>query len=69
MGANQLTLNNVELGPIAWQVYASQNEMLTKMAQQAPKTELVSVPCAASPADTLAAEILAEEAPAQKRKR
>lgn len=29
MGANQLTLNNVELGPIAWQVYATRNEMLT----------------------------------------
>ena len=29
LGANQLTLRNVELGPIAWQVYAHENEMLT----------------------------------------
>jgi hypothetical protein len=29
MGGNQLTLRNVELGPIAWQIYAHTNTMLT----------------------------------------
>lgn len=29
MGGNQLTLRNVELGPIAWQIYAHSNVMLT----------------------------------------
>jgi hypothetical protein len=29
MGGNQLTLRNVELGPIAWQIYAHTNVMLT----------------------------------------
>ncbi len=29
MGGDQLRLNNVELGPIAWQIYAHTNEMLT----------------------------------------
>ena len=29
MGGGQLTLHNVELGPIAWQIYAHTNVMLT----------------------------------------